>query len=345
MGSMSRRSRAAFFGPGLDKGEGLDMTFRTWLKECCSRWPAFPRIARGLLVALSALALIGSGSVVMSFEASGDDTGKPTAQSGAQKPSPGSKKAGASEKKGKGKAAGKNAAKRNEAGAGDPGPTGPLPERPARVVTPPTLTSAELDRMIAQHLTKTDPKVEPATLTSDVEFGAPNLFRRERAPAHADPGRVVPARSRQRQAQPLAVDALLGSPEYARNWANYWREVIMFHATNENPARVGIEEFEVWLAKRLQANTPWDNIVAALITRRVATTRTGRSHSRSPTKPSPSSWRAKPHGFLWESRSSAPSVMITRPTPGNGGSFMSSPPFSPACNPSRLSPGRKTSFR
>ena len=45
-----------------------------------------------------------------------------------------------------------------------------LPERPAKTVTPPTMTSADLDRLIAQYLTKNGPKVEPATLTTDVEF-------------------------------------------------------------------------------------------------------------------------------------------------------------------------------
>ncbi len=50
-------------------------------------------------------------------------------------------------------------------------------------------------------------------------------------------------RDRTKDKRARLIDSLLGSPEYARNWANYWREVIMFHATNENPARVGIEEF------------------------------------------------------------------------------------------------------
>ena len=37
----------------------------------------------------------------------------------------------------------------------------PLPSRPERTVTPPTLTSADLDRMLEQYLAKTNPKVEP----------------------------------------------------------------------------------------------------------------------------------------------------------------------------------------
>ena len=46
----------------------------------------------------------------------------------------------------------------------------PLPSRPQRKVIPPTLTPAELDRLLEQYLAKTNPKVEPAPLTSDVEF-------------------------------------------------------------------------------------------------------------------------------------------------------------------------------
>ena len=43
-------------------------------------------------------------------------------------------------------------------------------KRPARTVTPPTLTPAELDRLVGRYLTKNDPKVEPAPITTDVEF-------------------------------------------------------------------------------------------------------------------------------------------------------------------------------
>ena len=34
------------------------------------------------------------------------------------------------------------------------------------------------------------------------------------------------------------VDALLASSRVRpRNWAKYWRDVVMFHATSENPAQ------------------------------------------------------------------------------------------------------------
>ena len=62
------------------------------------------------------------------------------------------------------------------------------------------------------------------------------------------------------------IDALLASPEYARNWAKYWRDVVMFHSTSENPAQVRFDMLEDWLAKQLQANKPWDEIVTGMIT-------------------------------------------------------------------------------
>ncbi len=42
--------------------------------------------------------------------------------------------------------------------------------------------------------------------------------------------------------------------------------MIAFHATNENLNRVRFDALEDWLAKRLQANTPWDTIASGMIT-------------------------------------------------------------------------------
>ena len=113
--------------------------------------------------------LMASGSVVMSFEPSPQDAGKANAKLGDQQPAPKSKRAAGGEVRGKAQAKGKVTRKKASDEAGE-GPTGPLPERPARTVTPPSLTSADLDGLIKGFLTATAPKVEPATVTSDVEF-------------------------------------------------------------------------------------------------------------------------------------------------------------------------------
>jgi uncharacterized protein DUF1549/uncharacterized protein DUF1553 len=235
----------------------------SWMNDGCLRWLNVGRIARGLLAALSACVLVASGSVVKSFEPSQDDQGKPAAKSADHKPGPNSKKAAAGEKAGKGKAARKNAQNGDEAAAA--GPKGPLPQRPARTITAPTLTSAELDRMIAKHLAQNNPKVEPSALTSDVEFVRRIYFDvNGRPPTPIQVDSFLRDRTKDKRAR--LIDSLLGSPDYARNWANYWREVIMFHATSDNLGRVRVDELENWMAKRLQANTSWDVIVSGLIT-------------------------------------------------------------------------------
>ena len=154
-------------------------------------------------------------------------------------------------------------------GRGDPdpgeGPKGPLPERPERVVAPPSLTSADVDGLIKQFLTSTAPKVEPATPTTDIEFVRRIYFDViGRPPTPVQVEAFLHDHTKDKRAR--LIDTLLSSPQYARNWANYWRDVISFHATNENLNRVRFDALEDWLAKRFQANTPWDTIVAGIIT-------------------------------------------------------------------------------
>ena len=141
----------------------------------------------------------------------------------------------------------------------------PLPQRPTRSVTPPAITSAKLDQLIEQYLSKLSPKVEPAPLTSDIEFVRRIHF--DLAGAPPTPQQVlafVSDRSKDKRAR--LADALLESPEYARNWARYWRDVIRFHATNQAIQQVRYDLMEDWLAEQFRKNTPWDEIATAMIT-------------------------------------------------------------------------------
>src|SRR4051794_30184703 len=140
----------------------------------------------------------------------------------------------------------------------------PLPKRPARSVTPPTITSAKLDQMIEQYLSKLSPKIEPAPLTSDIEFVRRIHFDLAGAPPTPQQVLVfVNERSKDKRAR--LADALLESTEYARNWARYWRDVIKFHATNQAIQQVRYDILEDWLAEQFKKNTPWDLIATALI--------------------------------------------------------------------------------
>ena len=140
-----------------------------------------------------------------------------------------------------------------------------LPKRPARSITSPAITSAELDVLISQYLSKNSPKVEPAPRTSDVEFVRRIYFDVIGKPPTADQVQSF-LRDHAKDKRSKLIDNLLASPEYARNWARYWRDVIKFHSTAENVARVRFDSLEEWLAKQFKTNKPWDEIATGLIT-------------------------------------------------------------------------------
>lgn len=62
-----------------------------------------------------------------------------------------------------------------------------------------------------------------------------------------------------------AIDRLLASAGYARNWAQYWREVIYSRATDPR-SRAVQGQFETWIRDALAANTGWDKITTSLLT-------------------------------------------------------------------------------
>ncbi len=229
-------------------------------------WTVVRRIVRGLMASACVGMLLASCSVVMSFEPSPQDDGKAPPRAADKKAGAKGKRAEGGEARKKGQAKAKAARKQNGRGSdGGEGPKGPLPPRPERVVASPTLTSADVDGLIKQFLTSTAPKVEPATSTTDIEFVRRIYFDViGRPPTPVQVEAFLHDHTKDKRAR--LIDTLLASPEYARNWANYWRDVISFHATNENLNRVRFDALEDWLAKRFQANTPWDTIVAGIIT-------------------------------------------------------------------------------
>jgi hypothetical protein len=138
-----------------------------------------------------------------------------------------------------------------------------LPKRPARTITPPTIDAAAVDDLLAKGLKAA--KTPAAPLTTDEEF-----VRR----VFLDVTGKLPApdqvrgfvRSKDPEKRAKLIDALLSSPDHARNWARYWRDVIRFHATNPNPRLVGYAELETWLTEQWARNRPWDEIAQELIT-------------------------------------------------------------------------------
>jgi len=141
----------------------------------------------------------------------------------------------------------------------------PTPPRPKRTVTAPTITPAELDAKVAAHLAQNNPDVAPAPITSDVEFVRRIYFDVSGQPPTPEQVRKFVGDSRSDKRARL-IDELLASPGYARNWARYWRDVVLFHATNPNIRQVRFDFLEDWLADQFKANRPWDEIATELIT-------------------------------------------------------------------------------
>jgi hypothetical protein len=115
--------------------------------------------------------------------------------------------------------------------------------------------------------------VAPARLADDEVFvRRVTLDLTGRPPSAEEVVRFVGDRDPKKRSK--LVERLLDSAESAQNWARYWRDVIAYHATAEQPRRVNYAEFEAWLAEQFAANRPWDEIVTAMLT---ATGRTDES--------------------------------------------------------------------
>lgn len=120
----------------------------------------------------------------------------------------------------------------------------------------------KLDELIAAELQQG--QLEPAKLTTDEDFlrritfdltgttPEPNvvsLFGLD-----PDPAKRV-----------KTIDRLLNSAGYARNWSQYWREVLYSRATDPR-SRIAQGKFEEWLGKNLASNLGWDQIATQLLT-------------------------------------------------------------------------------
>ncbi len=141
---------------------------------------------------------------------------------------------------------------------------GELPQRPAKVVHSPALDSARVDALFDRlhegaHTQPPSPLVGDETFVRrvylDVAGKLPTPVQIERFCADSAPDK----RAR-------LIDVLLASPDYAKNWARYWRDVFQFHASNPNPIQVRLPVLEDWLGAELARNAPWDEVATALIT-------------------------------------------------------------------------------
>jgi hypothetical protein len=148
-----------------------------------------------------------------------------------------------------------------EEGANEPAVA--LPPRPEKVIRPSSLDAAQVDAMLDRLYEATGAKASP--LVDDEAFvRRVYLDVTGKLPTREQIDRFVRAPEPDKRAR--LIDQLLESPDYARNWARYWRDVIQFHASNPNPIQVRYPVLEDWLAEQLAKNVPWDEVARALIT-------------------------------------------------------------------------------
>lgn len=138
-----------------------------------------------------------------------------------------------------------------------------LPPRPARQVTPPTIDPPAIDALLEKGLAES--KAPLAAQTTDVEF-VRRVYLDVVGKLPTVEQTVAFVNSNDRRKRALLIDQLLAHPDFARNWARYWRDVISYRAPNPNPQQVGYQQLEDWLAEQFAANRPWDEIATGVIT-------------------------------------------------------------------------------
>ncbi|WP_435007769.1 DUF1549 domain-containing protein [Tundrisphaera lichenicola] len=131
-------------------------------------------------------------------------------------------------------------------------PASPAPIRPS-----------EIDALIAGDLKAN--QITPSPMTTDEEFiRRATLDVLGRLP---EPGAIREfVASRRKDKRSILIDQLLGQPEYAENWARYWRDVVSYRSPNEVDRQVNYPLLQEWLAGEFAANKPWDQIVTAILT-------------------------------------------------------------------------------
>lgn len=124
------------------------------------------------------------------------------------------------------------------------------------------VAAARVDQLILAELNKNGIKPSPKTrdedflrrVTYDIQGVPPLPHEVTLFELNPDP-----------QKRAKAIDRLLSSPGYARNWAQYWREVIFSRATDPR-SRAVQNQFEEWLEKRLADNVSWGQVATELLT-------------------------------------------------------------------------------
>jgi hypothetical protein len=134
--------------------------------------------------------------------------------------------------------------------------------RPERRVGTPQVDSKAVDELVAKTLEAE--KVAPAKTVGDEEFiRRVTLDVLGKLPTPAEVQSFI--REKDSKKREKLIERLLGSSDYATNWARYWRDVIKYRATDERLQIVNYPKLEEWLAEQFRENRPWDVIAGEMI--------------------------------------------------------------------------------
>jgi hypothetical protein len=121
---------------------------------------------------------------------------------------------------------------------------------------------AEIDALVTKELQRN--QIKPAPLTTDEQFiRRASLDLTGKMPTPAEVSAFAADKDPGKRAK--LIDKLLDSDAFARHWARYWRDVISAKIINRQ-GLIAARAFEEWLTGELKKNTPWDQIVKAMLT-------------------------------------------------------------------------------
>lgn len=124
------------------------------------------------------------------------------------------------------------------------------------------LTPRDIDELLATAVARSTASTSPI-VSDEVFLRRVRLDLTGRLPSPTEIAEFVTDKSPEKRSR--KIDQLLASDDYARHWANYWRDVFVSRVT-DNARRALVPPFENWLTQQFAANRPWDEIARDILT-------------------------------------------------------------------------------
>jgi hypothetical protein len=123
------------------------------------------------------------------------------------------------------------------------------------------ISASQVDALFAEH----SGQAEPMPVVDDIQFlRRVSLDLVGRQPSLEEFQLYLKDQKPNRRGR--AVDRLLASPDFGRNWGNFWSDVIGSRQEEPQLTFLNYETFRGWLADRFNAGTGWDEIVFQMLT-------------------------------------------------------------------------------